>query len=88
MTWRLIVTDDDGHAITITTLRTRRCTGSPGLVSEVTITIQQSLAAALAAGTVERQIKTELRETGGAAISRDTGRERGRRRGGIAGHAG
>ena len=51
VTWRLIVTDDDGHAITITTLRTRRGTGSPGLVSEVTITIQQSLAAALAAGT-------------------------------------
>ena len=45
VTWRLIVTDDDGHAITITTLRTRRGTGSPGLISEVTVTIQQSLAA-------------------------------------------
>lgn len=49
-TWRLIVTDDEGHAVAITTLRTRRGTGteSPGLVSEVTVTIQQSLAVALA----------------------------------------
>lgn len=47
--WRLIVTDDEGHAIAITTLRTRRTvdTHPPGLVSEVTVTIQQSLAAAL-----------------------------------------
>lgn len=45
VTWRLIVTDDEGHAITVATLRTRRGTGSPGLVSEVTMTIQQSLAA-------------------------------------------
>ncbi len=49
-TWRLIVTDDDGHAIAITALRTRRDTGTspPGLVSEVTVTIQQTLAAGLA----------------------------------------
>ena len=49
-TWRLILTDDDGHAIAITTLRTRRDTGTspPGLVSEVTVTIQQTLAAGLA----------------------------------------
>jgi Domain of unknown function (DUF222) len=47
--WRLIVTDDDGHAITVTTLRggTRPGDWAPGLISEVTITIQQSLAAAL-----------------------------------------
>ncbi len=49
-TWRLIVTDDDGHAIAITTLRPRRDTGTspPGLVSEVTVTIQHTLAAGLA----------------------------------------
>ncbi len=49
-TWRLIVTDDDGHAIAITALRTRRDTGTspPGLVSEVTVTIQHTLAAGLA----------------------------------------
>jgi hypothetical protein len=51
-TWRLIITDDDGHATAITTLRTRRGpgpgTGPPGLVSEVTVTITQALAAALA----------------------------------------
>jgi Domain of unknown function (DUF222) len=48
-TWHLIVTDNEGHAMAVTTLRTRRHTGDgpPGLVSEVTLTIQQSLAAAL-----------------------------------------
>jgi Domain of unknown function (DUF222) len=47
--WHLIVTDDEGHAIAITTLRTRSHTGDgpPGLVSEISLTIQQSLAAAL-----------------------------------------
>jgi hypothetical protein len=62
VTWRIIVTDDDGHAIAITDLRTGRAPGArtgtgtkttagiPGLVSEVTITIQQSLAAALESG--------------------------------------
>ncbi len=48
-TWRLIVTDDEGHAVAITTLRTRRGgggAGSPGLISEVTLTIQQTVAAA------------------------------------------
>ncbi len=51
-TWRLIVTDDEGHAVAITALRTRRSAGAgpPGLVSEVTITIQQNLAAALGGG--------------------------------------
>jgi hypothetical protein len=47
-TWRLIITDDDGHATAITTLRTPRSTSPPGLVSEVTVTIQQTLAAGLA----------------------------------------
>ncbi len=51
--WRLIVTDDDGHAVAVTALRARHGrgtrTGAPGLVGEVTITIQQSLAAALGA---------------------------------------
>ncbi len=48
-TWRLIVTDDEGRAIAIATLRTRRTAGAgpPGLVSEVTVTIKRSLAAAL-----------------------------------------
>jgi hypothetical protein len=46
-TWQLIVTDDDGHAIAITTLRTGQTTTArpPGLISEITLTIQQSLAA-------------------------------------------
>src|SRR6185437_318300 len=52
-TWRLITTDEHGRALAITTLRDRRGTragppGPPGLVSEVTITISQALAAALA----------------------------------------
>lgn len=54
--WRLIITDDQGRAIATTTLRARRArrarravtARSPGLVSEVTITIAQSMAAALA----------------------------------------
>jgi Domain of unknown function (DUF222) len=47
-TWRLIVTDDEGRAIAVTTLRARRGTGAgpPGLVSEVTLTISKNLAAA------------------------------------------
>ena len=72
VTWRLIVTDDDGHAITVTTLRTRRGTGtgSPGLVSEVTITIQRSLAAALAAaGGVRDQITRSLANIDAANIA-------------------
>jgi hypothetical protein len=49
-TWRLIITDDNGHATAITTLPTPPAAraGPPGLVSEVTLTIQQALAAALA----------------------------------------
>ncbi len=50
-TWRLIVTDEQGRAIAITTLHTRHGTRArpprtPGLVSEVTITISRALAAA------------------------------------------
>jgi hypothetical protein len=68
-TWRLIITDDDGHATAITTLRTRRDTGtSPsGLVSEVTVTIQNTLAAGLARDGQSRDWIT-------AAITRLTGR--------------
>src|SRR5262249_49781731 len=65
VTWRIIVTDDDGHAIAVTVLRTGRAPGArtgtrttagvPGLVSEVTITIQQSLAAALESGGKARE---------------------------------
>ena len=67
-TWRLIITDDDGHAIAITALRTRRDTGTspPGLVSEVTVTIQQTLAAGLARDGQSRDWIT-------AAITRLTG---------------
>jgi hypothetical protein len=68
--WRLIITDDDGHATAITTLRTRRHTGTgtspPGLVSEVTLTIQQSVAAGLAEDGQSRDWIT-------AAITRLTG---------------
>jgi hypothetical protein len=44
--WHLIITDDQGRAIAITTLRTRHSAGAgpPGLVSEVTLTIAESLA--------------------------------------------
>ena len=47
-TWRLIVTDDEGRAVAITTLCTRQSggPGPPGLVSEVTITISEAMAAA------------------------------------------
>ena len=53
--WRLIVTDEEGRALAITALRTRRGAGArlpgpqgpPGLVSEVTITISRALAAGL-----------------------------------------
>lgn len=70
VTWRLIVTDDEGHALTVTTLRTRRGTGSPGLVSEVTVTIQQSLAAALAAeGGVKDRIGRSLADIDAANIA-------------------
>src|SRR5215468_5217744 len=65
VTWRIIVTDDDGHAIAVTALRTgrvpgtrtgtRTTAGGPGLVSEVTITIQQSLAVALESGGKARE---------------------------------
>ena len=46
--WRLIVTDDQGRALALTTVRARHGGGGgpPGLVSEVTITISQTLAAA------------------------------------------
>jgi hypothetical protein len=69
-TWRLIITDDEGHATAVTTLRTRRDTStasSPGLVSEVTVTIQQTLAAGLARDGQSRDWIT-------AAITRLTGR--------------
>jgi hypothetical protein len=68
-TWRLIITDDEGHAIAVTTLRTRRDTGTspPGLVSEVTVTIQNTLAAGLARDGQSRDWIT-------AAITRLTGR--------------
>jgi len=68
-TWRLIITDDDGHATAVTTLRTRRDTSTaspPGLVSEVTITIQNTLAAGLARDGQSRDWIT-------AAITRLTG---------------
>src|SRR5215831_9770622 len=65
VTWRIIVTDDDGHAIAVTALRTGRASGAragtrtaagvPGLVNEVTITIQQSLAGALESGGKARE---------------------------------
>ncbi|HWG00375.1 MAG TPA: hypothetical protein VG164_00825 [Trebonia sp.] len=43
--WTVIVTDDDGHATTVTTLKNRRATKTPGLLEEVTVTIAASLAA-------------------------------------------
>jgi hypothetical protein len=45
--WTVIVTDDDGHAIGVTTLRNRRGAKPPGLLDEVTVTITASLAAGL-----------------------------------------
>jgi hypothetical protein len=49
-TWQLIITDDQGRAIASTPVPARHPagTGPPGLVSEVTITIQQTVAAGLA----------------------------------------
>jgi hypothetical protein len=72
VTWRLIVTDDDGHAIAVTTLPARQGTrtgaGSPGLVGEVTVTIQQSLAAGLQAdGAVGDWIRRSLARLPGEA---------------------
>jgi hypothetical protein len=43
--WSLIVTDDQGHAIAVTTLRNPHGTQQPGLIDEVTVTIAASLAA-------------------------------------------
>lgn len=45
--WHLVVTGNDGRAVAITTLRPRRGRRPPGMVDEVTITIAESLAAAL-----------------------------------------
>jgi hypothetical protein len=45
--WFLVVTDDQGHAIAITTLRNRHGAQTPGLIDEVTVTITASLAAGL-----------------------------------------
>jgi hypothetical protein len=68
--WRLIVTDDDGRALAATPLPAPRGAGAggPGLVGEVTITIQQSLAAFLAAGDVAGWVGRSLaRLPGGEA---------------------
>jgi hypothetical protein len=53
--WQVIVTDDAGHAIAVTTVRRRGATAqrgkahtAPGLIDEVTLTIQASFAALLA----------------------------------------
>jgi hypothetical protein len=65
VTWRIIVTDDDGHAIAVTALRTGRASGAragartaagvPGLLNEVTITIKQSLVGDLESGGKARE---------------------------------
>jgi hypothetical protein len=46
--WQVIVTDDEGHAIAVTTLPNKRGKKTPGLVEEVTVTLAASLAAGLA----------------------------------------
>jgi hypothetical protein len=65
--WHLIVTDTQGHAIAYTRLRTRRATAAPGMVSDVTLTITASLAAALTtAGDLPGRIAAPLARTGPA----------------------
>lgn len=46
--WHLIVTDDDGHALASTPVRPRRSTGHPGMISDVTVTITEAMAACVA----------------------------------------
>ncbi len=74
--WRVIVTDDEGHAIAVAALPARQAgkagaaTGAPGLVGEVTVTIAQSLAAALAAaGDARDQISRSLANPGTANLT-------------------
>jgi hypothetical protein len=71
--WTLIVTDDDGRALAITTLKNKRGQQSPGLIDEVTVTIQASLAAGLDSDDAARHaaavLLTSLRKTGAAALA-------------------
>ena len=96
VTWRLIVTDDDGHAITVTTLRTRRGTApaarawsarspSPFSGPWPLPSLPPGESGTRSPGhwrTSMRRTLIELREAGRAAGRRDTGGERGCRRGG------
>jgi hypothetical protein len=69
--WHLTVTDDEGRAIAYEHLRTRRTTAAPGTVSDVTLTITASLAAALTtAGGLPRQTAAPLARAGTAELAR------------------
>jgi hypothetical protein len=70
--WRILVTDDKGHALAITTLGTRRRADAvtPGLVEEVTVTIQASLAAGLDSSDEMREIARQLATDSDPRLSR------------------
>jgi hypothetical protein len=71
--WTLIVTDDDGRALAVTALRNKRGQQPPGLIDEVTVTIQASLAAGLHSDDAMRHwtaaLLTSIREAGDAALA-------------------
>lgn len=60
--WRVIVTGDDGRAIAVTTLgrRSRAPSTAPGLIEEITVTIQASLAAGLSSTGDLRDVAGQL----------------------------
>jgi hypothetical protein len=50
VTWTVVVTDDDGHAIGVTTLRKKNSAAAPGMIGEVTVAIPARFAAEFVCG--------------------------------------
>jgi hypothetical protein len=71
--WTVIVTDDDGRATAVTTLRSRRGEKTAGLIDEVTVTITSSLAAGLGSDDATRHwtagLLASVRSTGGTMLA-------------------
>jgi hypothetical protein len=55
--WTVVVTDDDGHAIGVTTLRKKNSTAAPGMIGEVTVAIPARLAAEFVRGEMGSVVK-------------------------------
>jgi hypothetical protein len=70
-TWRILLTDDDGRAIALTALtRPEGAPGRiPGLIEEVTVTIQASLAAGLSSDGEWRDVARQLAAVADPALS-------------------